>query len=117
MSRDPRLIDLYKKIADHTRPECAQCRIPYSCCDAMYCEWARSFARAHGVDLKDTGFPNPKDLPFIGPEGCVVPPHLRPICSVHACCINSLGFKKGDPKWTKRYFRLRERIEDLEDLE
>ena len=117
MKRDPRLVGLYKKIAAHTVPECGRCRVPHGCCDVMYCEMAREFAKEQGVELKDTGFKNQKVLPFLGPEGCVVPPHLRPVCSVHVCCINSLGLKPGDKKWTKEYFRLRGRIEEMEYLD
>jgi hypothetical protein len=53
-------------------------------------------------------------IPFMGPTGCVVAPHLRPICTVHTCDINGMGFKRGPGSgpWTKRYFELREQIED-----
>jgi hypothetical protein len=50
----------------------------------------------------------------MGPTGCVVPPHLRPICTVHTCEINGVGVKKGDPKWTEAYFKLRGEIEEEE---
>ena len=50
-------------------------------------------------------------LKFMGAYGCVVAPHLRPLCTLHTCDINGLGFKKGDLKWTKKYFKLREQIE------
>ena len=51
---------------------------------------------------------------FLAPTGCIVAPHLRPICTVHACCINSIGYKRGDMEWTNRYFELRARIDELE---
>ena len=45
-------------------------------------------------------------------NGCVVNPYLRPICTVHVCCITNLGYKRDDPTWTDRYFKLREEIEN-----
>lgn len=63
------------------------------------------------MELQETGHPR---LPFMGSDGCIVAPHLRPICTVHTCDINSLGFKKGDPDWTKRYFALRAKLERRE---
>ena len=50
----------------------------------------------------------------MGPNGCTVPPHLRPTCTIHTCEINSVGCKKGDTKWTDKYFELREEIEIIE---
>lgn len=108
------LIELYQRMADHTAPECANtCNPPHSCCDEMYCEAANRHALSRGVTLQPTGHPR---LPFMSVEGkgCVVPPHLRPICTVHTCEINSLGFKRNDPPWTVRYFDLRNAIEQLE---
>lgn len=52
-----------------------------------------------------------------GPDGCTAAPHLRPICTMHTCDVNSMGFKvrpAPDPEWTKEYFKLRGQIEDLE---
>jgi hypothetical protein len=34
---------------------------------------------------------------------------------MHTCQINSLGFKPGDEKWTRKYFCLRAKIERLEN--
>ena len=107
------LIEAYAQMAAHTRPECAStCVLPHSCCAPEYCESARLWALSEwGVELQETGHPR---LPYMGESGCVVPPHLRPICTVHTCEVNSLGFKRGDRAWTTRYFELRDRIDDLE---
>jgi hypothetical protein len=59
--------------------------------------------------------PHPK-LPFLETKdktACTVPPHLRPLCTLHHCGINGIGFKLGDPEWTKKYFDLRQKIEEL----
>jgi len=113
---DNQLAVLFKEMYEMTRPECDKCRVPRSCCDAMYCGCAEEYARDEwGVDLTPLKTDHPT-LPFMGPTGCVVAPHLRPLCSVHTCDINSLGFKKNDLLWTERYFRLREQIEELEAI-
>lgn len=108
--------DLFSKMADHTAPLCAgigpgSCRVPHSCCDRMYCEDAISYAKEAGEVLKPSDF-DPR-LPLMGPHGCVAPPHLRPICTVHVCCINGAGFNAHDKAWTKRYFELRDKLEDV----
>jgi hypothetical protein len=61
--------------------------------------------------LEPTNHPK---IPFMGPNGCVVEPHLRPACSVHTCNINSIGFEPKDLEMTKRYFEIRGEIEELE---
>jgi len=52
-------------------------------------------------------------LKFMGSNGCTVEPYLRPLCTLHTCEINGLGFKKNNWQWTEEYFALRERIELL----
>ena len=107
-----KLIQAYSDMAKHTAPECANnCRSPHSCCNANDCAMTAMFAKEDwGVDLKPTGHPT---IPFMGPNGCVVEPHLRPLCTVHTCAISSFGFKPGDSAWTKQYFKLRNRIDVL----
>ena len=106
------LVQLYKEMSDLTSPVCAhECKAPHSCCDQMYCEMADAFARENGVILERT---NHSTLFFMSPIGCVVPPHLRPLCTLHLCCINSLGFKPNDLEFTKKYFKLRAKIEKEE---
>jgi hypothetical protein len=104
---------LYQRMADFTAPECAQtCPLPYSCCDKMYCDEAARYAfEREGVVLQETGHAM---LPFMGEHGCTVPPHLRPLCTVHTCAVNRFGFKPGDEAWTRKYFRLRRAIEKAE---
>lgn len=116
MSRvSPKIVRLFRELADHTAPECANnCRIPHSCCDAVYCAMTEDYARNCGVELKHTDHPT---LKFMGPNGCTVEPHLRPLCTYHTCAINGFGFKPNDPDWTAKYFKLRDEIEiELETL-
>jgi hypothetical protein len=64
-----------------------------------------------GVTLERTDHPK---LPLMGPNGCTAEPHLRPICTLHTCDVNSLGFKRGDEEWTRKYFEIRDEIESEE---
>jgi hypothetical protein len=105
------LIVLYQEMADLTLPKCKECRVPLSCCDSMYCDMAFAYAKAEGVNLERTNHPT---LPLMGEKGCTAPPYLRPLCTLHVCSINSLGFDAKDLKWTNKYFALRERIDELE---
>jgi hypothetical protein len=106
------LIELYRKMAEHTKPECARCFRPYSCCDALYCDMTIRFAKSKwGVDLQPTGH---KKLPLMGVSGCTAEPHLRPMCSMHVCVVNSIGSKPGDRPWTEEYYRLHQAIQLLE---
>lgn len=115
------LRQLYKELADHTAPECAGenegCKLPHSCCSPEYCEMSQHIAQK----LWDTDVSGQRTdherLPFMGPSGCVLEPHLRPWCSRHACCINGLGAKiRGEnaDEWTDRYNQLVEQIDELE---
>lgn len=50
----------------------------------------------------------------MGATGCKLAPHMRPLCTLHVCSINSLGFDPRDPEFTQKYFELREKIETIE---
>src|SRR5882672_2346355 len=110
-----KLIKLYQKMADITLEKCKQCIVPLSCCSNEYCEIAEAYAKEKyniNLKLKHTGH---SKLLFMSDKGCVVPPYLRPMCTMHTCSINSLGFEKNDPKMTYQYFILRNKIEELEN--
>lgn len=112
MDTKNKLIDVYQKMSDLTSPECASvCVIPHSCCSPEYCHMTIQIAKEDwNVELSSTDHPT---LPLMGPNGCTAAPHLRPICTVHACQVNSLGCKPNDLKWTKMYFKLRSNIDKL----
>lgn len=107
-----KLIRLYQEMAEHTAPECKACFIPHSCCNSIYCDLAIRLAKSKwSIDLPTTDNPT---LPLMGPTGCTAAPHLRPICTVHTCAVNSLGSKPGDRAWTEKYYDLREQVDALE---
>lgn len=107
----PKLKNLYQQLADHTEPKCKKCRSPYSCCSPEYCLEAINYAEEI-FDIKLTKTDHPK-LPLMGPSGCIADPYLRPMCTYHTCDINGFGCDPKDPKWTKKYFKLRDKIEEL----
>jgi hypothetical protein len=110
-STSPELKDLYQQMADLTKPKCANCRLPYSCCSTEYCLETIDYAKeVFNVDLIKTDHPK---LPLMGVEGCMADPYLRPMCTYHTCDINSLGCDPRDHKWTEEYFQLRDKIDEL----
>jgi hypothetical protein len=110
------LVGLYRDIAALTAVECGtDCKVPYNCCHPAFCQLAITWAKVKwGVTLEPTGHPK---LPLLGPAGCIAEPHLRPVCSVHACCVAEFGGKPGHPDWTARYHALKNAILAIEDPE
>lgn len=108
-----KLVELYQQMYVMTEPECRlTCRCPQSCCSPEYCTMTIQYAKEFwDADLAPTDHPK---LPLMGTTGCIAAPHLRPMCTMHTCDINGVGFKKGDPEWTEKYFKLRNKIELLE---
>lgn len=105
-----KLKELYKEIAEHTKPKCSNtCNLPQSCCSPEYCEMAMDIAaKEYNILLKRTD--NPR-LPLMGINGCVAEPYLRPLCSVHIC--EGTLFRSG-PAFMEKYFDIREKINEEE---
>ena len=106
------LEDLYKQMAELTKPKCLSCKSgwKHKCCDPMYCAMAKEYAKECNIELEYTG----NTIPFLDDNyNCIVPPHLRPLCTLHTCDINSKGVT-SDPDWDAEYFRLREMIDNEE---
>ncbi len=118
---NPKLVVLYQQMADLTAPECAgkglgSCKVPHSCCDHLACSITKQIAsEIYGVNDLEEYEGSPRGAFYLRESGCTVAPHLRPHCTMPTCYINGLGFKPGDAKWTRRYFRLRRTIERLEN--
>jgi len=91
-------------MADLTYSKCKEtCRKLGSCCSSEYCEMAAEEMKAKNVPVPS--------MPFIKDGVCIVPPQYRILCTIHQCKISGLGFDPEDPKWTKKYFALREKLE------
>jgi hypothetical protein len=99
---------LWREMADMTEAKCREhCSDMGCCCSPIYCEMAAKAMRKAGHE-----FPlMPFGKTFVVDGKCIVPPHFRPLCSLHQCKISGLGLDLKDPEWTKRYFELREKLE------
>lgn len=109
---------LWQEMADMTLAKCRQhCRQLGCCCSSEYCEMAAENMEKAGVSVADTMRTWPdSSQSFISPEGrCVVPPHFRPLCTLHQCKISGLGLDRDDPEWTKKYFEIREKLEEFSE--
>ncbi len=114
MSKQDIVKNVFRRMAEHTQPVCESgCRVPQSCCSPEYCLMAIEIASENwGIDLEPLRTDHPT-LPFMGSKGCVIEPHFRPDCTLHVCCINSMALRPGYPKWTKKYFKLWDEINEL----
>jgi len=113
-----KLILLYKDIAAHTQMLCSgahenPCKIPHSCCDPAVCGATIMQAKWDwDIELPRTNHPK---YPLMNEDGsCSAPPHMRPLCALHCCCIAAFGFHLTDHEWTERYWQLRNAIMELE---
>lgn len=61
-----------------------------------------------GIELAETGHDR---LPLMGPDGCVAPPYVRPLCAAHVC-EGTLMRQTQD--FQEQYFKLRDEITVLE---
>ncbi len=99
----------YQQMFNLTNLKCGECRVPYSCCSDEDCASTQDFAKElRGVDISHLNTAN--KIRFLGENGCVVEPYLRPICTVHVCenhYMTDIGFNE-------QYFDLREEINLLE---
>ncbi len=103
------LIEKYRAIAELTQPRCmGGCPEPGGCCRPQYCLLAETRARQFGKTLPPQNHPT---LRYMGPEGCVVPPHLRPLCAVHVCEFHV----RQDAAFGEEYLALREAVCRLEE--
>ena len=103
------LVQLYREMAEMTLPVCMErCPQAGGCCQPRYCDLASQRAGQLGLRLSAGTHPR---LPYMGPTGCLVPPHLRPLCSVHVC----EGALLQDPALARRYHALREAICQAEE--
>lgn len=93
-------VEAFRTLAEHTEPKCGACRAAYICCTSEQCRATQDFAlETFGIHLTEGSGP----LPFLDESGCTVPPHLRPICSVHVCEQHITG-----DEWSEVYEDLRE---------
>ncbi|MBV9827412.1 MAG: hypothetical protein JO001_17370 [Alphaproteobacteria bacterium] len=107
---------LYREMSELTRTKCGGRACPdmihkaYRCCDRLHCEMTIEHAEKDwGIRLPTSGH----QFPLMGPAGCTAAPHLRPWCTLHQCQIQAVG-STNDPSWDRKYFRLRNKLIQLE---
>lgn len=92
-----------RKLQQFTQGVCLRlCDVPkeerqYRCCDKMFCELTKELFPP-GVEYKPTGH----EIPFMGPNGCIVKPEHRLFCTGFLCP----GIKKDYPNIWKEYEKL-----------
>ena|SRR6516164_3483613 len=107
-------------MANHTKDWCGkpcQNTRPDRCCEELFCDMAEEHAKKHWKVIAGYSVRYSKGLThlkYMGDQGCILPPHLRPSCTLHVCQINTLGILLGQPAWTRKYFELREKIDEME---
>jgi len=112
--RRDELVSMYAELASITAKACAARNGCLNdgkrgmCCEEEICLMVRSRAADWGVELDG-------DPPYNSDGPCRVPPHLRPICSVHQCEIASIGvFRNLSEEDQRRYWGLREETDLIE---
>lgn len=103
---------LYQKMYELTHAKCVACcpeQLKWSCCSPEYGDFAMAEAKKRGEVLVLTGLNHPK-CALLGENGCVAPPHLRQMCTLHVC----EKLLMTDLKFYKQYFKVRDKIDILE---
>lgn len=83
-----RLVISYHKLYEITNRVCGSCSPPYNCCTDFSCHLAdRWSSRRWNIKIEPTEeFKRGEThVPFLGRCGCIVPPHMRPICTTYFC--------------------------------
>lgn len=80
-----RTVNAIRSLAKLTGAKCGSCiggRGRYRCCDDTFCDLVERGLRAAGHEVPVTGHP---EIRFMGENGCVIAPELRPGCSGYVC--------------------------------
>jgi hypothetical protein len=76
-----RKVHFYRALYEFTFNQCGHCVESGCACKDRICQHVEEQAARQGVRLERTSHA----LRFIGPNGCVVPPHLRETCTIYLC--------------------------------
>jgi len=77
-----RIVDLYRQMAELTNAVCAKCPVPYRCCEDAGCAQAMAWTETvEQVNLTA----DKTHIPFLEDDGCILPAHFRPLCSIWLC--------------------------------
>ena len=74
---------LYDLMYQNAHKFCKDCPMSgYRCCVKQACEQVRDH---ECTPLIKALFDEKQEVPFMGPTGCLVPPHQRPTCTTFVC--------------------------------
>jgi hypothetical protein len=76
-----RKIRFYRELYEFTFGQCGFCVESGCACKDRICQHVEEQAAKQDIRLERTTHA----LRFIGPKGCIVPPHLRETCTVYLC--------------------------------
>lgn len=81
----PKAVQALRRAARVTKAVCVGCDhdTPARCCSALFCGIVEKGLVA--INEPVPAKPGLYGAPFLGPNGCVVPPELRPGCAAYAC--------------------------------
>ena len=74
----------------------------WGCCSKFFCKVSELEMKALGHHVEKT---DNKDIPYMGPNGCVIPAEYRPGCSLYVCPIHL-----KDRKFRREWDRARQKI-------
>ncbi len=112
MTKEEKLIKKYAEISEYVFSYCQKLKCTEQskklglCCDRYQCEMVWDDLRGKGITIHRER----KTMTFIRHGRCAVPPHLRPLCAVHAC--DRLQMFAGK-KFMDHYLKLRCEVEQV----
>lgn len=118
MTIDRKTSETLQKMAAVTRARCETCPSVVGpmkatrCCDKFFCEVATITIRKLGGNPETFRSDFDPELPYMGPEGCRVPPTLRPVCTGYVCPHHL----KNDPKFAWQWQTLQKKLNRDEKL-
>jgi hypothetical protein len=105
---------MYNCLYEFTKGQCGACVESGCACKDRICLHVEEQAAKRGVRFPHTGHA----LRFIGPQGCIVPPHLRETCTIYLCrpALDRPGFDRERYEKIKRVCaRIDWQLMELED--
>lgn len=76
----------------------------FDCCSKFFCKVSEIEMKALGYHIDKTDNP---EIPYMGPNGCVIPPEYRPGCTMYVCPkhLDDRTFRREWESRRKKIFR------------
>lgn len=104
----------FQALYEFTKDQCGMCVESGCACKDRICAHVEEQAQKRGEKFEHTGHA----LRFIGPHGCIIPPHLRETCTIYLCgqAQKRADFNKSRyDKFLKICSRIEWQMMELED--